>query len=410
MNIEFLGAVQEIGRSAVLVNDSILLDFGLKATSPPTLPIRTPSPDAVIVSHGHLDHVGALPAIFSGNNRPPIYWTGPTSEFAHLLAQDTLNLHGGTPRCPFTIEEIHRMTECSRIVGERSVFNCADHRVEFYPAGHIPGSVHVVIDDGSTRLLYTGDFHTGNQSLIKRSTDRPPADLVITESTYWNTTRPPRESIAEQCIDSIQTTIWNGGTVVIPAFAIGRTQEMFLLCADADIPCYIDGMGIAVTDIHVDHASFLRVPETFRAANSHARRVTNHGTRQRISNEAVAIITTSGMLAGGPAMEYIPAIFDHPRNKIILVGHQVAGTPGRELLDTGRIPINDRIFSVSAQIESYDFSAHADRAGIVSFLRDYQDVPILVTHGDGCSEFANQLQQKGFDAHAPSLGELVECA
>jgi len=113
MEIRFLGGAREVGRSAILVNDSLLLDYGMLTGTPPRFPVGDVSPDAVVVSHGHLDHVGALPSLLSGRERPPIHWTPPTRDLAHTLARDTLKLHGGTLACPFTETDVHRMSEVS---------------------------------------------------------------------------------------------------------------------------------------------------------------------------------------------------------------------------------------------------------------------------------------------------------
>ncbi len=410
MDIRFLGGAEEIGRSAVLVNDSLLLDFGMKSATPPQFPVESPSPDAVVASHGHLDHVGAIPSLLSGDDRPPIHWTPPTRELALTLARDTLKLHGGTYNCPFTEEEIKRVTQVSETHGYRETFEAADHQVTFYNAGHIPGGAHVLIDDGDTRLLYTGDFHTGDQRLVAGTTARPAADVVVCESTYSDVTHGNREDLEEQFATSVRTTLWEGGTVVIPAFAIGRTQEMMLICERHDIPCYVDGMGKQVTETLRQYPAFLRDGEALRRAKSHARFVTGRdGQRKRIAEKNVAIITTSGMLSGGPAMTYVPEIRTHPVNKLTFTGYQVEGTPGRELLETGSAEIDGRVMPVSAQVERYDFSAHADHDGLRAFLDSYRDADILVNHGDDCEGFATELRDDGYDARAPDLGARVEC-
>lgn len=265
MKLEFLGGVREVGRSALLVNDSLLLEFGLLAETPLRQPIRTPDPDAIVVSHGHLDHVGALPALLSGTDRPPIHWTPPTRDFATMLARDTLKLHGGTPQCPFTAEDVRRLAEVSVTHGYREPFEAAGHRVEFFNAGHIPGSAHVLVEElasaadsrrkeagegagergeprsiGGTRLLYTGDFFaigetdgateldaaesdddaTGSrridsrnrpihgQRLIAESTDRPDADVVVCESTYADVDHDPRPTVESRFAERIRSTLW----------------------------------------------------------------------------------------------------------------------------------------------------------------------------------------------------------
>jgi len=405
MDIRFLGGAREVGRSAILVNDRLLLDYGMLTGNPPQFPVATPDPEAVVVSHGHLDHVGAVPSLLSGDRRPPIHWTPPTRALALTLARDTLKLHGGTYDCPFTEEEVRRVTEVSETHGYRETFEAAGHEVTFYNAGHIPGSAHVLVDDGETRLFYTADFHTDDQRLVSASTARPDADAVICESTYSDVDHDPRERIEERFVESVRTTVWEGGTVVVPAFAIGRTQELLLVCAAHDIDCYVDGMGKAVTKTLRRHPDFVRDADALQRAKSNARFVTGRdGQRTRIAAQNTVIVTTSGMLSGGPAMTYVPAIRANPTNKVALTGYQVEGTPGRDLLETGSAELDGRVMPVSAQVEWYDFSAHADRDGLLSLLDEYRGSRVLVNHGDRCEQFADELAGSGYDASAPAVG------
>ncbi|MFB6175669.1 MAG: MBL fold metallo-hydrolase, partial [Halobaculum sp.] len=412
MDVRFLGGAREVGRSAILIDDSLLLDYGMAAENPPQYPVGGGrggiDPDAVVVSHGHLDHVGAVPSLLSGDGRPPIHWTPPTRELCLRLARDTLKLHGNSPQCPFGREEIKRVTEVSVPHGYRETFSAAGYDVTLFPAGHIPGSAHVLVDDGDTRLLYSGDFHTDDQRLVSGTTARPAADAVICESTYADVEHDPRGTVEDRFVESVETTLWEGGTVVVPAFAIRRTQELLLVCAAHDIPCYVDGMGVDVTDMLRQYPEYVRDGDALDRAAGHAREVTGRdGQRRRIADQPVAIVTTSGMLSGGPAMTYVPAIRANPTNKITLTGYQVEGTPGRELLETGSAEIDGRMMRVSARVEDYDFSAHADRSGILSFLDSYDDSEILVNHGDQCESFAEDLRADGYDASAPELDETV---
>jgi putative mRNA 3-end processing factor len=428
MDLRFLGGAREVGRSAVLIDDSLLLDYGTKADRPPQFPVGDVDPDAVVVSHGHLDHVGTLPALLSGRERPPIHWTPPTYELALTLARDTLKLRGGTLQCPFTENDVKRVTEVSETHGYGEPFEAAGYEVTFYDAGHIPGSAHVLVSDGDTRLLYTGDFHTHDQCgsgapasrtghsgesirgqrLVSGTTARPDADVVVCESTYSDVQHEARQSVEERFVESVRTTLWEGGTVVVPAFAIGRTQEMLLICEAYDVPCYVDGMGKQVTEMLRQYPEFVRDADALQRATSHARFVNGRdGQRERIAEQQAAIVTTSGMLSGGPAMTYIPAIRSNPTNKVALTGYQVEGTPGRDLLETGSAEIDGRMLPVAARVEQYDFSAHADRDGILGFLDDYRGSRLLVNHGDRCPAFAAELRADGFDAWAPELGETV---
>jgi putative mRNA 3-end processing factor len=408
MKIEFLGGAREIGRSAVLVDDSLLLDYGMATGNPPSFPVGDPDPDAVVVSHGHLDHVGAVPSLLSGDARPPIHWTPPTRDLTRVLAEDTLKLHGGSYDCPFTHTEVKRMSQVSETHDYRETFEGAGYEITFYDAGHIPGSAHVLVDDGDTRLLYTGDFHTEDTQLLSGTTARPEADIVIAESTYSDVDHAPRSEVEESFAESVRTTVWEGGTVVVPAFAIGRTQEMLMVCEAHDIDCYVDGMGQKVTQIARQYPDFVRDADALQRAKSNARFVNGRdGQRKRIAEKNTVIVTTSGMLSGGPAMTYVPEIRASPTNKIAFTGYQVEGTPGRELLDSGRAEIDGRVMPVSAQVEAYDFSAHADRDGLFEFLDSYRDAEILVNHGDRCEDFAAELQEAGFEASAPGLGDCV---
>ncbi|MFB6117357.1 MBL fold metallo-hydrolase [Halosegnis sp.] len=410
MHAEFLGGAREVGRSALLIDDELLIDYGAKPTDPPAWPLDC-APSAVVISHGHLDHVGGVPALLSGPTPPPVHWTPPTHDFARLLARDTLKLHGHTPQCPFADNEVRRLGEVSVEHGYREPFTVCEGRYEvtLYDAGHIPGSAHVLVDDGDTRLLYTGDFHTDDQRIVAGSTARPQADVVVCESTYSDVHHDPREQVERRFVEALRETTVRGGTAVVPAFAIGRTQEVLLVCRAHDIDVYVDGMGVEVLDTLVEYPAFVRDADALRGARSNARTVTGRdGQRRRIAAENTVIVTTSGMLTGGPAMTYVPAIADDPTNLVAFSGYQVEGTPGRDLLETGSAELDGRRTPVAARRSFFDLSAHADRAGLRSFLDAYDDARVLVTHGDRCEAFAAELRADGLDATAPAIGTGLE--
>ncbi|MBP2250218.1 putative mRNA 3-end processing factor [Halarchaeum solikamskense] len=419
MDVRFLGGANGIGRSALLVNDSLLIDYGLEGGTP----ARTPpdvEPDAVVVSHAHLDHVGAVPSLLKGGRRPSVHWTPPTRELADLLARDTLKLQADRYDRPFTRAEIGALGEVSQTHAYGVPFEAAGHTVTLFDAGHIPGSAHVLVDesgrspDGSrtqsgdddARLLYTGDFHTEGQRLLSGSTARPDADAVVCESTYADVRRGRRRETERRFARELRETVHRGGTVVVPAFAVGRTQEAMLVCAAHDIDCYVDGMGVDVAKRLRGVDGFLRDPEAFRAAMGNARFVTGgRGQKKRIAEQNAVVITTSGMLTGGPAMTYVPAIRGDPTNLVAFVGHQVPGTPGYDLLERGRAEFDGRTLPVAARTASFDFSAHADRDGLRSFLDAYRDARVFAVHGDATGRFAADLRADGYDATAPDTGE-----
>lgn len=421
MQLQFLGGADEVGRSAILVDDKLLLDYGIKSGTPPQFPVGSIEPDAVVVSHGHLDHAGAVPGLLSGDRRPPIHLTPPTEELTRILARDTLTLYsqtrspggidtgGGRYDCPFTRTELHRVPQVTVHHGYRESFEAAGFEITLYDAGHIPGSAHVVVDDGTTRLLYTADFHTDDQQLLTGSTARPDADVVVCESTYADLTRAPRSEVEAKFVDRVQNTLWEGGTVVVPAFAIGRTQELLMVLAANDIECYVDGMGTRVNRVCANYPEYLRDPEALQRAISHARVVDGQdGQRRRIAEQNTVIVTTAGMLQGGPAMTYVPAVRDSPTNTIALTGYQVEGTPGRELLDTGRAELDGRHMAVSATVEQFDFSAHADASGLRAYLSSYTESEIILNHGDQTEWFAGKLDSEGYNTTTISVGETIQ--
>jgi putative mRNA 3-end processing factor len=407
MRLTFLGGAREVGRSAVLVEDDLLVDFGVKTANPTLYPVSSPSPDAVVVSHGHLDHVGALPTLMDGF--PPVYGTPPTRELARTLGEDTLKL--GTRR--FQREDLMRLSQAweDRDYGERFGPGTTDYEVTLRHAGHIPGSASVLVE-GDESVLYTGDINTTQTRLLEPIDDPPSTDTVVVESTYFDHEHTDRAELEKDFVDSVRETLYEGGDVIVPVFAIGRTQEILMILEDHDVPCYVDGMGTDVMRTLRHHPDYVRDPEGLKRAANHAREV-NPSRRDDVLGQGRAIVTTSGMLSGGPAMTYIKDIYDHPGNKICLTGYQVEGTPGRTALDEGRAEIDGTVLPLSAQVEMHDFSAHADGPGLRSYLRDAVDAGadrVLAVHGDehnttALAEWARE--ELGIEAEAPEVGEEV---
>lgn len=409
MRLTFLGGAREVGRSAVLVEDDLLVDFGVKTANPTLYPVSSPSPDAVVVSHGHLDHVGALPTLMEGF--PPVYGTPPTRELTRTLGEDTLKL--GTRR--FQREDLMRLSQAweDRGYGEPFSPGTTDYEVSLHDAGHIPGSASVLVeDDGGDRLLYTGDINTIPTRLLDSAVSPPSADTVVVESTYFEHEHTDREELERNFVDSVRETLYEGGDVIVPVFAIGRTQEILMVLEAHDVPCYVDGMGTDVMRTLRHHPDYVRDPEALKRAANHAREV-KPTRRDDVLGQGRAIVTTSGMLTGGPAMKYIKEIYDHPGNKICLTGYQVEGTPGRTALDEGRAEIDGTVLPLSAQVEMHDFSAHADGDGLRSYVREAVDAGterVLAVHGDehnttALAEWARE--ELGVEAEAPQVGEEV---
>jgi len=405
-----LGGAREVGRSAVLVDGDLLVDFGVKTANPTLYPVSSPSPDAVVVSHGHLDHVGALPTLM--DEFPPVYGTPPTRELARTLGEDSLKL--GTRR--FQREDLMRLSQAWEDTGygERFAPGTTDYEASFHDGGHIPGSASVLVEegDGDESVLYTGDINTTPTRLLDPAVSPPPADTVVVESTYFDHEHTDRKELERRFVDSVRETLYEGGDVIVPVFAIGRTQEILMVLEEHDVPCYVDGMGTEVMRTLRHHPEYVRDPDALKRAANHAREV-KPSRRDDVLGQGRAVVTTSGMLSGGPAMTYIKEIYDHPGNKICLTGYQVEGTPGRTALDEGRAEIDGTVLPLSAQVEAHDFSAHADGPGLRSYLREAVDAGaerVLAVHGDehnttALAEWARE--ELGVETEAPEVGEEV---
>ena len=168
-------------------------------------------------------------------------------------------------------------------------------------------------------------------------------------------------------------------------------------------------MGVEVTRLLRRHSEFLRAADAMARAASNARFVDGRdGQRRCIADQSTVIITTAGMLGGGQAVTYFPEIHADSTNARLFSGYQVEGTPSRRILETGSIEVGDRHLQVSATVEAFDFSAHADRAGLLEFLEAYRDTPLVVNHGDACAWFAADLEPRGHDARPPAVGDTLE--
>lgn len=416
MELRFLGGAREVGRSAVEVDGRLLLDYGVKTGTPPEFPVdSTISPEAVIASHGHLDHVGLIPALMS--DRPPVHQTPVTRDLTRLLADDTLDIQKHH-RAPFTREDVSRLAETASVHPYGGVFEAAGHTCRFADAGHIPGSAQVLVEgegapDGGTRLLYSGDVNATATRLLDPAAEPPPADALVVESTYFDHEHTPREQLERAFVDSVRETLYEGGDVIVPVFAIGRTQEILMVLEAHDVPCYVDGMGTDVTHIAREYPEYLRDPRGLKRAWNHAETV-DPRDRDAALGDGRAIVTTAGMLSGGPALHYLPKIHDDPTNKICLTGYQVEDTPGRRALDEGRIEVDGRVLPLSCQVELHDFSAHADDAGLKAYVEAAVAngvERVIAVHGDepSCVALADWARESlGVAAEAPSVGDTLE--
>jgi putative mRNA 3-end processing factor len=403
-SIRILGGGGEVGRLSVLIRkdgekDAIIVDSGVNfdeedrpvfaATYPPR------HVKAMVLTHAHLDHIGTAPIYFISGN-PPVYATQPTKEMAELMLNDFLKLNGYYS--PYEHREVKLLLENTEIVRFGQRLSIDNFDISFYSAGHIPGSVFVVVEVENIRIGVTGDINTIETKLMK------PAqldligklDVLVTEATYGTTLHPPRVNAEKRLISIIEEVIDAGGTVLIPAFSIARGQEIMMILAEYDppVPVYVDGMIRQITDIFMRNGEYVNKLELLRKAYEKFTFVRGWRDRHRAWRKRSIIVASAGMLKGGPSLYYLKRIGGNPRNAVILVSFQAPGSTGRRIVEEGLMPSSEE--PVKARVEWLDFSSHADRAGLLEVVEKTKPSNIVIVHSepDVAQGFAQKIKAK----------------
>ncbi|MHC1635677.1 MAG: MBL fold metallo-hydrolase [Candidatus Methanospirareceae archaeon] len=419
MKIKFFGGCNEVGRSAILIDDQILLDYGIRPSDPPEVPeMLHVMPRSVIISHAHLDHSGMVPSLMSMSTRmhTSVYATSVTRELTNLLGKDTIKIGREEGYSLFSEEDLKKLEICFKTVsyGEEYVLNGAngaDYEFMLFNAGHIPGSASVYLRNNKEdiSIFYTGDIKTEETRLLRKADmNLPKADILIIESTYYGREHGNRKELEKEFVDSIEETLDAGGNAIVPCFAVGRTQEIVMILHSYGLTPYVDGMGLGVLRLIKKYPSFLKDAEALKEAFKEAHFV-NPKKRKKVLSKPSVVVTTAGMLNGGPVLYYLSKIHDDPKSKVLLTGYQIEGTNGRRLLEEGCVDTENGILKIKGKVEKYDFSAHAGDSGlkkIVSrFCKNGTSV-VFAVHGDRTKEFAEWIGEKyGCNAIAPSNGE-----
>nr|WP_048102878.1 MBL fold metallo-hydrolase [Methanosarcina barkeri] len=409
MELTFKGGCREVGRSGLLVNDEVLLDYGIKTGDIPEYPLNSMEPKVVLISHGHLDHCGAVPNLMYQD--PEVFMTPPTADFTFLLGKDTLKLAESTLSgvAPFDPDDLQKLARRTQKIDCGETFKSHGYRICFYNAGHIPGASGIFLESESGEsLFYTGDFNLKETRLVPGAAEFPETDTLILESTYFGEEHIPRKETEERFIESVLSTLDIGGTALIPAFAIGRTQEILMLLDAHGIQAYVDGMGRDVYKILKKYPEYLKNPELLDRAFGRAIPVKNH-QRDSVLKEPSVIVTTAGMLNGGPVLYYLSRLYKDPSSKVLLTGYQVEGTNGRLALEHRMIETNGDVLALKPRVEQYDFSAHSGDSELKKLVKDFcrkGTERIFVMHGDKTESFAQWISEEiGVDAYAPANGE-----
>ncbi len=415
MKIKFFGGAQEVGRSAIMINDGInlMLDYGTMLGNTIRYPISIPKVNAVILSHAHIDHSGSVPALFNGAD-VPILGTKPTHEFSMLLLKDTLKIAQNN-KIPANFNK-RQMDQFDRSFVEIDYGNTkriGDMEVTLYDAGHICGSAITSINrlnaKSDNRIVYTGDLKLSPQTLHKGS-DIIKSDILIIESTYALREHTSRDKLITNFIDDIKSTLDNGGTALLPVFAVGRSQELLSILHKNGLSdrVYVDGMATKATDIVLKNKRFIYNQTILENAARQAIWINDESKRDEALEEPSIILTTAGMLNGGPVLNYIRRL--NKDSHIFLTGYQVEGTNGRSLLEKGVVEIDNRIVKITTPVSYHDFSAHAGMGDLHEYVKKSNANTVICVHGDkdDILSFVDYLTNEGIKAYAPAVGDTIE--
>lgn len=416
-----LGGFREVGRSCMLLETPItkvLLDCGINVASysdpyPYLDALRFPIKelDAIVISHGHLDHHGFVPYLFKLGYRGPVYCTEPTRDEMALMQFDFINVALKEGKEPlFSERDVKEEIKHTITRNYKEVTDIApDMRLTLYNAAHILGSsiVHMHIGDGAHNLVYTGDLKYGFTRLFNNLDIKyPRIETLISESTYGekDNVLPPRDQAEAELLKICKDTVDNGGNVLIPVFAVGRAQEVMLTLEEfyrknqLDAHVYVDGMTKEASAIHTAYPEYLRQKVQRRVLQNDSPftsplfQEVEYKERDDILEKGKAIIlATSGMMTGGPSVDYFHRMASDEKNALVFVGWQGEGSLGRRLQNgLKELPIKGsdgktKVLNINMKTHTIEgFSGHSDRNQLLNYIRNLKPAPkrILLAHGE----------------------------
>jgi len=434
-----LGGFHEVGRSAMLVETEescVLMDCGISAGADrpiyafpriDTDEFDIDKLDAVIISHAHLDHCGFIPFLYKYGYDGPVYCSEPTSVLMTLLQLDYLDIfgkEGGHP--PYDQKDVREVVMHTIPVKYGVVTDVApDIKLTLHNAGHIIGSsiVHLHIGEGLTNVIFTGDFKFGRTMLLEPAVcSFPRAETLIMESTYGgpDDVMSDRETVEGKLAKIVNETAEKGGKVLIPTLAVGRAQEIMLVLNAymknkqiKELPIFLEGMISEATAIHTAYPEYLardlREQILYKDINpfqsDYFTNVDHPSEREKITaGDPCIILATSGMMEGGPAIDYFRYLASDERNSLIFVSYQVEGTLGNRLKNGARevslMGRNGKVeaLKVNLRVESVEgFSGHSDRNQLFAFLKRVSPRPsrVILGHGERRKTdlFAHQISR-----------------
>lgn len=416
MQIKILGSGQEVGRGAIAIeykNKVVLLDYGVNFddNDNPVMPLHIPPNkiEALVLTHVHLDHIGAAPLLYS-TVEPRAFATRLTRQLSRLMLEDFLKLSGYY--LDFEINEVNKLLASITDIEPGQSINLNDFKLEFYFSGHIPGSVSVKVITPEGSVFYTSDMNTIETKLVgPNDYSNVEADVLVIESTYGNADHPERREVEKRFLDTVNEVISNGGTVLVPVFSVGRGQEIMSVLSEAEIhPVFVDGMVKQATQIMLENSPFLKDPSILEKASESQIFIKGWEDRRKIWKKGGVIVSSSGMLKGGPSRYYLRKIADDRRNALLLVSFQGKGTPGRKILETGAFEDGSQL--LKARVEWFDFSSHAGRTGLLGTVKKIRNLKeIILVHGelDAQKNLAELIKSEvGINPRIPATGEVFD--
>ena len=447
--LSFLGAAGTVtGSKHLLEGDGkkILVDCGLfqglkklRQLNWNYLPANASEIDCVVLTHGHLDHTGFLPRLVDMGFRGPIYGTSPTLEIAEIILRDSARLQeeeaeranrGGYskhhPAKPlYTSEDVSRTLEMFTEVPEGEWITVADSiPARFQYNGHIIGATFIELDLEGKRFVFSGDVGRLHDPLMRPPKKPERGDVILIESTYGDR-RHPENSVKEDLAEIVNSTVAAGGTLIIPSFAVERTQTLMYLLWQLyregkipDIPMIMDSpMGRNVLRVFQHNLDWHKLnPRDCAIMCGRFRIVEEYSETEQIINDRQPkiVIAGSGMITGGRVLSYLLDYIGKPETTVLLVGYQAEGTRGRALLDGAEeIKFYGRYHQVQARIASVSgLSSHADQHELLDWLSNIENQPetVYMVHGEPCAADALRLKihdTYGWDTEVPELWDQM---